>query len=129
MQSEWKSIVVTASEDANENSPVALDLVYVKDQAMLTALLATPANKWFATRSDIRRSFGESVNVTSLELMPTQSLQLNGKALAGNRALAALVFADYPGPGEHRERLQMATTGYVVHLGAKGFRVAEVKVP
>jgi type VI secretion system protein len=126
---EWKSVVVTASEDANQNSPVAMDLVFVKDQAMLTALLATPSNKWFATRSDIRRSFGESVDVTSLELMPAQSFQLNGKALAANRALAAFVFADYPGPGEHRERLQMATSGYVVHLGAKGFKVAEVKVP
>ena len=126
---EWKSVVVTASDDANQNSPVAMDLVFVKDQAMLTALLTTPSNKWFATRSDIRRSFGESLDVTSLELMPTQSIQLNGKAMSGTRALAAFVFADYPGPGEHRERLQMATTGYVVNLGAKGFKVAEVKVP
>ena len=126
---DWKSLVITANNDVNQNSPIAVDVVYVKDKAMVTALLATSSSKWFATRSDLRRSFGESVAVSSYELMPSQSIRLDAKALSANLALAALVFADYPTPGEHRERLQMESPGYVVQLGAKGFQASEVKKP
>lgn len=126
---DWKSLVITANNDANQNSPIAVDVVYVKDKAMVTALLATSSSKWFATRSDLRRSFGESVDVSSFELMPSQSIRLDTKALSGNLALAAIVFADYPTPGEHRERLQMTSPGYVLQLGAKGFQASEVKKP
>jgi type VI secretion system protein len=126
---DWKSLVITATVDANQNSPIAVDVVFVKDKAMVAALLATSSSKWFATRADLLRSFGESLEVSSFELMPSQSIRLDAKALSGNLALATLVFADYPTPGEHRERLQMATPGYVVQLGAKGFQAAEVKTP
>jgi type VI secretion system protein len=126
---DWKSLVITANNDANQNSPIAVDVVYIKDKAMVTALLATSSSKWFATRSDLLRSFGDSVEISSFELMPSQSIRLDAKALAGNFALAALVFADYPTPGEHRERLQMASPGYVLQLGAKGFQASEVKKP
>jgi type VI secretion system protein len=126
---DWKSLVITANNDANQNSPIAVDVVYIKDKAMVTALLATSSSKWFATRSDLRRSFGESVDVSSFELMPSQSIRIDAKALSSNLALAAIVFADYPTPGEHRERLQMESPGYVVQLGAKGFQASEVKKP
>lgn len=126
---DWKSLIITANNDANQNSPIAVDVVYVKDKSMVTALLATSANKWFATRADLLRSFGESVDVSSFELMPSQLIRLDAKALSGNLALAAIVFADYPTPGEHRERLQMASPGFVIQLGAKGFQATEVKKP
>lgn len=126
---DWKSLVITANNDANQNSPVAVDVVYVKDKTMVTALLATSSSKWFATRSDLIRSFGESVEVSSFELMPSQSIRLDTQSLSSNLALAAFVFADYPTQGEHRERLQMAASGYVVQLGVKGFQVSEVKKP
>ena len=46
-----------ADADANLNSPVALDLVFVRDLATLDKLQALPAARWFATRADLQRSF------------------------------------------------------------------------
>jgi type VI secretion system protein len=125
----WKSLVITAADDANLNSAVALDLVFVTDKAVVDALLKTTSGKWFATRREIERTFPDSVVVKSLELAPRQSVKFGEQVLASNKALAAIVFADYPGPGEHRATLAMHSAGYVVQLGARGFNVAEVKGP
>jgi type VI secretion system protein len=125
----WKTVVVSAADDANYNSPIAMDLVFIKDQAVVDVLLKTSSDKWFSSRGDLQRSFPEALSVTSIELVPKQSINLQDRALAGQKALAAIVYADYPGPGEHRERLVLSAAGYVVQLGAKGFKVAEIMKP
>ena len=123
---QWDRVVVTAAGDSNRNSPVALDIVFVRDQVVIDALLATSSGKWFSSRADLQRTFPEVVSVLSLELVPNQSMQIDRKVLQSKTGLAAILYADYPGPGEHRERLQLTASGYVVQLGASGFKVAEV---
>ncbi len=122
----WKSLVVTASQDANRNSPVALDLVFIKEAAISEALLASSASKWFATRADQKRSFPNAFTTLSLEVVPGQSLLFTPRHLEGHVGLTVLAFADYPGPGEHRERLSLKAEGYVIQLGARGFGAVEV---
>ena len=124
---DWKKLVISAADDANANSAVAVDLVLVKDQAMLDSLLTMPAAKWFATRSDIQRTFPEALVVYPYELVPTQSVQLGEKQFGSERAWAALVFANYSSPGEHRARLLVNSTGSVVQLNAQSFNASEIK--
>lgn len=124
---EWKTLALRAAEDANANSALAVDVVLVKDATVLESLLAMPASKWFASREDLKRSFPEALTVYSYELVPAQTIKLNDKLWREQNAWAALVYASYPTPGEHRARMLLSAPGYVVQLGAQGFSASEIK--
>lgn len=124
---DWRSVTITASDDANGNSPIAIDLVFVRDQALLDTLTKTPAARWFSSRTDIVQSFPEGVGVLSYELVPKQSIRVAEAAFEKQRAFGVLAFANYPLPGEHRVRLKLDAEAYLVQLGANGFQASEVK--
>lgn len=123
----WKSLTLRAADDANSNSAVAVDVVLVKDQAVLDSLLAMPASKWFASRAELQRTFPEALTVYPYELVPAQTIKLNDKKWSDQKAWAALVFAGYANAGEHRARLLLNASGYVVQLNAQGFSATEPK--
>lgn len=85
---------------ANENSPVALDLVLIKDKNLWKAAPAMTAKDWFAQRSDLQRRYRKKLEVHSWEWVP-------GQAIAPiiikvpRRFSGAMVFANYPSPGTH----------------------------
>ncbi|NGZ86034.1 hypothetical protein [Duganella aceris] len=124
---DWKSLTLSTADDANANSAVAVDVVLVKDTAVLESLMAMPAAKWFASRADLRRGFPEALTVFSYELTPAQTVRVPPEQWSGQRAWAALVFAHYLSPGEHRARLMLNTPGYVVRLNAQGMSVNDLK--
>ncbi len=123
----WRSVAVVASEDANGNSPVALDLVFVRDATLATALATLPADRWFAGRTDTLRSNPDNVSTISLELVPGQTVRLREKDFEGRRALAVFAYAGYPAPGDHRIRLQLDANAYLVQLGARDFKATVVR--
>jgi type VI secretion system protein len=125
----WQQVVISADPDANQNSPLALDLVFIKDPTLLDVLLQTPASKWFATREDLLKTHPQTLLVKRMELVPRQSIQIPEKELAPHRSLAVFVFADYPGSGEHRKRLPLQGKGFLVQAGAKSIRVTELMSP
>lgn len=124
---DWKTLLLQASDDANDNSALAVDVVLVRDAAVLESLLAMPAAKWFASRADLRRSFPDALTVYSYEMVPSQSIRLGEQLWRAEKGWAALVYASYATPGEHRTRLLLSAPGYVVRLGAQGFDAAEIK--
>lgn len=124
---DWKTLLITAAANANANSAVAVDLVLVKDTAMLESLLTMSAAKWFAMRSDLQRTFPEALTVYPYELVPTQLIRMDEKQFDRERVWAALVFARYSSPGEHRARLLLNTAGYVVQLNGQSFNASEIK--
>lgn len=124
---DWNSLAISAADDANANSAVAVDLVFVKDKAVLDTLATMPASKWFASRRELQRSFPDALTVFPYELVPTQAVRLDGKRLGKERAWAVFVFANYASPGEHRARLLLDNAGYSIHLGAQSFTVSEIK--
>jgi type VI secretion system protein len=127
VEPEWRSVAVVAATDANGNSPVALDLVFVRDATLATALATLPAERWFAGRADTLRSNPEAVSAISMELVPGQTVRLGEKDLEGKRALAVFVFAGYPAPGEHRQRLLLDAHAYLLQLGARDFKATVVR--
>jgi type VI secretion system protein len=124
---DWQSVVVVAADDANGNSPVALDLVFVADSTLATAMATLPADKWFAGRTDTLRSNPNVISVISLELVPGQSVRLSSKELEGKKALVAYAFAGYPLPGEFRQKLQLDAPAYLVQLRARDFKATVVR--
>ena len=118
-----KGLLLIADADANLNSPVALDLVFVRDLATLDKLQALPAARWFATRADLQRSFPGAFTVRSWELVPRQSVRLSEQELGSPRVAGVLLFADYRTPGDHRALMPELRSGALVKLGARGFAV------
>jgi type VI secretion system protein len=124
---DWKSLALRADDDANANSAIALDIVFVRDTAVLDALAAMPATKWFASRADLQRGFPDALTVLSFELVPGQTVKVQDKLWRDAAGWGVLAFAGYPGPGEHRARLLLDAPGYLIQLGAQGFSAIDLK--
>jgi len=121
----WKGLLVVAEPDANDNTAVALDIVFARDAATLDRLLALPAARWFATRNEQLRSYPAAMVVRSYEFAPGQSRRLTDKELDAPRVSGVVLFADYRAPGDHRLRLPAARDGALVSLGARDFTATE----
>ncbi len=124
---DWQSLTLVAAPDANSNSALAVDVVLVRDKAMLDTLAAMPAARYFAARADLQRTFPEALTVLSVEITPGQALQLDAQRYAGQRIWAAFAFANYANPGDHRERLLPGSGAYVLQLNAQGFAASDMK--
>lgn len=118
---DWKAMTVVAAPDVNQNSPLALDLVFVRDPAVLEKLLTMPAAKWFASKDEILKTYPNALSIKSWELVPQQVLQLSEEALGSPRVAGMVLFADYLAPGDHRAQLPMGKVSFLVDLGARSF--------
>jgi type VI secretion system protein len=123
----WDELTLAASDQANNDSPIAVDVVFVTDKAMLARIAELPASKWFAVRGDLVGTFPDSLHYQSWELVPGQRLSVPGDKLRGPRVAGVFVFADYPGPGAYRMRIERLSGRLVVQLGENAFSVSSVK--
>ncbi|HEY3599923.1 MAG TPA: hypothetical protein VGL08_20695, partial [Paraburkholderia sp.] len=74
----WSEMTLTAGDDVNGNSPVAVDIVLVTDDAMLARVADLPAAKWFAGRADLAGTFPKSIRYRSWEIVPGQHIDVPG---------------------------------------------------
>jgi type VI secretion system protein len=121
----WRSLVIAAAPDANRNSPTAVDIVFIREKALADAMVSMPSSRWFSTRRDLLRASPQGLSVISVEVVPQQSLRLTEAAWSNHKGLTCLLFADYPSPGDHRERLLLDNSGYVIQLGVDGFKATD----
>jgi type VI secretion system protein len=113
------SVTFVTAPNANDNSPVAIDLVIAYDPMLLAELIKLPARQWFERRDQFRRDYPETIQVESWELTPGQTLA--GRPIDVRRqSTGAVVFANYRAPGEHRVRVGKEKT-LVITLLAKTF--------
>jgi type VI secretion system protein len=123
----WSQVTFTASDDANNNSPVAVDVVLVSDPAMLARLAETPASKWFSVREDLMSTYPKNLRYRSWEVVPGQHMDVSGDEFAGSRVAGAFVFANYQGPGAHRARIEQFSGHMVVQLDSNNLTVVDSK--
>lgn len=123
----WQTLALAAADNANGNSALAVDVVLVKDKSVLDTLAAMPAARYFAARADLQRTFPEALTVLAVEITPGQVIQLEQKRFGAERAWAALAFANYAAPGEHRARLLLDRGGYVLQLNDQGFVASDIR--
>ena len=98
-------VQVTVAPDANEDSPVAVDLVVLYDKKLLDELLKMPASQWFTGKAQFLADHGRQVGVQGWEWVPGQKvapLSIDYKA----GAKQVVLFADYHSVGEHRAVVQ-----------------------
>ncbi len=92
--------------NANKNSPVALDVVLIKDKNFWKTAPAMTAKDWFAQRSDLQRRYGKKLQVTSWEWVPGQPIAPITVKIP-RRLSGAMVFANYSSPGTHSAPLPL----------------------
>lgn len=102
---EVDSVTLDVAQRANNDTPIAVDFIAVKDPELLKLLSGIPASQWFAERSQYQRDYREQMSIWSLELVPGQFLTNDDFPLGGQKAAGLLVFAGYNTPGVHRLRL------------------------
>jgi len=86
--------------DANNNSPVELDVVLIKDKGLWKTAPSMTAKDWFGQKQDLERRYRNKLIVNSWEWAPGQPI--NPIVIRVPRGLnGAMVFASYPSPGTH----------------------------
>ena len=103
----WREVTLIATQDANNNSPVAIDVVMVGDAAIVDKLLALRATQWFQDRDDLVATYPQAIRYRSWEVVPGETLSIDKRTFDGPRVAGVLVFARYASPGAHRQRIDI----------------------
>jgi len=114
---------VNIASDANNNNPVAFDLVLVTDKMLLEELGEISASEWFENRNQYRLDYPDETGLSagSWEWVPGQVVAI--KPITVKRDIVGgVIFANYFTPGEHRAVIDPRKS-FTVTLGAKGFTV------
>lgn len=100
------TVKVQIAPDANQDSPVALDLLIVYDEALLERLLGMTSQQWFAERTQIKKDFlpEEGLDAWQWEWVPGQKVPDIELPLEPS-AEGAVIFVNYFSPGPHRFRI------------------------
>lgn len=93
-----RRLVVTIAPDANQNSPVAVDLVLVTNDKLLKLLQKLPVADWFQHRAEWELDNPKTLVVRSWQWIPGQTVAPIPLPLPGG-VRGALVFANYNAPG------------------------------
>jgi type VI secretion system protein len=114
------------AQGANQDSPVAIDIVYVYDPQLVAQLTQMTARDWFQKKSQIRQAFPTGFDIASFEVVPGQKGPIEAVPSKSRQAIAAFVFANYASEGTHRARIDELEHSLIA-LGDKDFVVLPSK--
>jgi type VI secretion system protein len=118
-------IKVTVVPGANEDTPIAVDLLLVYDQKLMDDLLKMPAATWFTKKEQFLKDHENDVVVTHREWAPGQAVApLSIAYKPGVRKV--VLFADYVTEGDHRAVVMPQQPFHLV-LGERDFSVEAVQ--
>ncbi|PWT90875.1 MAG: hypothetical protein C5B56_04715 [Proteobacteria bacterium] len=108
---------------ANQNQPVAVDVLLVRDKDLIKKLMAMPASDWFEKRAQIMRDYPDpkELVVFHREWVPGQVVPCSSLALKP-MPRATILFAHYFGKGDHRARLINGKSA-AIHLGEEDVEI------
>lgn len=121
------TVRVNISPQANNNNPVAFDLVLVKNGKLFKELMKVSAAEWFEKRKQYRLDYPKEtgLNAGSWEWVPGQVVKIDPITFKDKFA-GGLVFANYLNPGAHRAVID-PTKPFVVTLGPQDISVTPEK--
>jgi type VI secretion system protein len=115
------SLQVAISPDANQNSPVAVDVLLIKDKSLLKAAQGMSAKDWFAKKRQLTNQYPKAVEVQSWEWIPGQTIGPISFVVPVD-VEGAMMFARYASDGPHS--LPLPTSGKVaVCLGSEDLKI------
>lgn len=98
------SLEVAISSTANQNSPVAVDVLLIKDKTFLKTAQGLTASDWFSKKTQLQRQFPKAMEIESWEWVPGQTIAPVSFVVPVD-AQAAIMFANYACPGPHSANL------------------------
>jgi type VI secretion system protein len=114
------------AQGANQDSPIAIDIVYVYDSQLVPQLTQMTARDWFQKKSQVRQAFPTGFDVASFEVVPGQRGPIESVPPKSTQAIAAFVFANYASEGTHRARID-GLEHFFIALGDKDFVIQPAK--
>ena len=120
-------VTVRVAPNANGGNPVALDLLLVSDKELLKELQKMSAADWFETRAQFILDHPKETElwVGRWEWVPGQVVRLDDVRVA-SEVKAAVVYANYFSPGEHRAVLD-PHRDVKITLGENRLEVSQAK--
>lgn len=100
-----KIVSFEVTPQANQNAPIALDLVVIYDDKLVAQVLKLPAKEWFDKRAQLKLDHPAVLYTWQWELVPGQLVPFFTLPADSKRAKAVVIFANYQTPGTHRVRL------------------------
>ncbi len=94
-------IQIVATDDVNQDTAVAVDVVYIFEEALVTQLLKYSARKWFTEKEQFRLQYPSALAIFDYELVPVAQQILipkkNKKVFpkAHQKAIKVMLFANY----------------------------------
>ncbi|HEX8775471.1 MAG TPA: hypothetical protein VF735_18020 [Pyrinomonadaceae bacterium] len=115
---------VDVSPQANNNNPVALDLVLVKDKKLYKELMKISAKDWFAKRSQYKLDYPKETGLSagSWEWVPGQAVKIDPMPVKF-KAAGGLVFANYFNEASPHRAVIDPGKPFVITLGPEDITV------
>jgi type VI secretion system protein len=111
----------SVAPDANQNMPVAVDVVAIDNKKTFAELSTFTAQAWFDKRTDYLRRHPKTLHVFSWEWIPGQQLA-SMKISQTAAANGILLFANYSTAGDHNAVLPRNGTVHI-EFGPKDFKI------
>ena len=120
-------VKVHVSPKANNNNPVAVDLVLVSNKKLLQELMKMPASEWFEKRHQFELDYPKETGLTAgrWEWVPGQQVQVD-RVTVKFEVVGGVIFANYFNAGAHRAPID-PRKGILVTLGEDSLCVQSLK--
>lgn len=96
------SIQILGSEDMNSSQALAIDAVFVYDEALVSLIAELPATEWFERKQELEFSFASNITTLQWEIAPYAVVTDVVLPPNSRRAHYGVVFANYANGGNHR---------------------------
>jgi len=122
-------VQVHVSPKANNNNPVAVDLVLVTDKKLLKELMKMSAGEWFEKRHQVELDYPKetALNAGRWEWVPGQDVQVD-RVPVNMDVVGGVIFANYFNAGPHRAPID-PRKGILITLGDENLCVQSLKEP
>ena len=98
---EVRNIALAALQGANDNQPVAVDVVFVYSKELAAAIQSLTANDWFRQKQEYLSVYPGTIKFMHWELVPESLGTTQLLPPDSSDALAVIAFAAYTAAGTH----------------------------
>jgi type VI secretion system protein len=122
-------VKVHVAPKANNNNPVAVDLVLVTDKKLLQELMKMSASEWFEKRHQVELDYPKETGLGAgrWEWVPGQDVKVD-RVPVNMDVVGGVIFANYFNAGTHRAPID-PRKGILITLGDESLCVQSLKEP
>ena len=125
------NLQVDVANKANQNQPIAVDVLVIYDDKIYEKLLELTAKEWFTKKDQIKNDLPDDesggLDIWEWEWVPGQVVLIQTlpiRNILKAQTPGALIFAEYSHPGEHRARID-PNSDVRLALNEKSFSVQQ----